>query len=420
MKKFLIIFVSLLFTFSAFAQLQNADTLVFSFASQQSREQIYKSYVDTSIKMYLADPLADSTEGEWNEAFWSIEFVLYKNDFVKQKLSTAWKKAAGLSEYFQRNLIEVCYAVYPKTFKTQALILLKQTKSIPVFIRDAEYMVQADSSVATRKLIRSLMNSKFKNVTDNGLFILKTRLETWNKKETLPPLKDLLNKNFLPEQTVIYSFQRKSRAYPGLVVVRKPDGSFVRNADSSIFQTSQLARAVTNFPYYITNGNTPQGILRWLGFGNSKLKFIGPTTNLQLWLPVEAKPSIFFGDSSLMNINWEKEMYASMLPASWKNYEGIYESFYAGSMGRSEIIMHGTTIDPQFYKGQTYYPQTPSLGCLCSYEEWDKDGRRVISNQQKIVDALNSIAATNGYVVVINLDDKHKPVTIDDIKNYLQ
>ena len=82
--------------------------------------------------------------------------------------------------------------------------------------------------------------------------------------------------------------------------------------------------------------------------------------------------------------------------------------------------MHGTTIDPAYYKGQSYYPQTPSLGCLCSYEEWDVNGKRIISNQQKLVDKLNGIGATNGYVVVIDINDKKENVQLKEFQKLLQ
>ena len=136
-------------------------------------------------------------------------------------------------------------------------------------------------------------------------------------------------------------------------------------------------------------------------------------------MPFEVNPSIFFNDTTLINTTWDKEMYASLLPASWKNYEGVYESFYVGAIGRSAVIMHGTTIDPGFYKTETYYPQTPSLGCLCSYEEWNAKGLRVKSNQQEIDDALDSFDASNGYVVVLELNNAKKPVTMDEIKPFM-
>jgi hypothetical protein len=419
MKKCLFFFCCLFTIAELFSQSEKNTLVYFQPTTQQSRSKLYKQLVDTSIRLYLSDPISDSTEGEWNEAFWSIELLVYKNDLIKKKLTEAWKQADSLSEYFQKNLLEVCYAVYPGEFKKQANDLLNATSSIPVFMRCAEYLLQADPSLNTRNAIQTLINTKFTGVDHVGLTILQNRLASWQQTKPFPPLADIFNKNFLAGQTVIYSIQRKNRNYPGIAVIRRPDGSFVKNKDSSFFRVSQLARAVTNYPFYITNGNTPQGIFRWTGFEISKLSFIGPTPNLQLVLPYEVKPSVFFADTGLANAGWQKEMYASMLPASWKDYDGMYESFYAGQNGRSAIIMHGTTIDPAYYKGQSYYPQTPSLGCLCSYEEWDKKGFRVKSNQQQIDDALDTFDAGNGYTVVIEFNDEKKPVSIDDIKKFM-
>jgi hypothetical protein len=419
MKKYLFFFYSLIFVSKIFAQVANTNTVYFEFTTQQNRAKLYKQMVDTSIRLYLSDPIADSTEGEWNEAFWSIELLAYKNDFIKKKLTQAWKKADSLSEYFQNNLLEVCYAVYPIEFKKQVNDLLNATTSIPVFIRCAEYLLQSDPSSNTRNSIQTLINTKFNGVDHVGITILQNRLLSWNKTESLPPLQDIFNKQFLKNQPVIYSIQRKDRNYAGLVVIRRPDGTFVKNRDSSFFHVSQLARAVTNYPFYITNGNTPQGIFRWTGFEISKLGLIGPTPNIQMVLPYEVSPSVFFADSSLANVSWQKEMYASMLPASWRNYNGIYETFFAGKIGRSAIIMHGTTVDPAYYKGKSYYPQTPSLGCLCSYEEWNIKGFRVKSNQQQIDDALDTFDASNGYVVVIELNNGKKAVSIDEVKKFM-
>ncbi|HEY1871053.1 MAG TPA: hypothetical protein VGG71_08345, partial [Chitinophagaceae bacterium] len=364
-----------------------------------------------------ADPLNDDNEGEWNEALRTMEYLQYRNEYAEQKLTVAWSKAAQLSEYFQKNLLETTYSLYVKEFKAQALRLMQQTKSVPVFIRCAEYVLRADP-VNGKAVIASLINRKFTAGQSVGLQILQSRIAT-KKPQSLPPLNDILDSNFLKGQTVIYSLQRSNRDYAGLVIIRKPDGSFVMDSSGNYFHTSQLARAITGYPFYITNGNTPQGILRFSGFGVSRLSDLGPTQNLQLQLPYEATPDVFLADSSFTDTVWSKDLYASLLPTSWKSYGGIYESFYAGANGRSSIIMHGTTINPAFYKSETYYPQTPSLGCLCSYEEWNDSGYRISSNQQQIVDVLNSIGSSNGYVVVIDIDNKKKNVEIDEVQAIL-
>jgi hypothetical protein len=415
MKQVLFPFFLVLFAQISFAQ-QDSMPVYSSFTTKESRDRMYRERVDSSIMTGLSTPLTDTTEGDWNDAFWSMELILYRSDFATKRLYEAWNTINHRSEYFQKNLIELSYSDYPKQFKKQAESLLRATTSESVFIRCAEYILQADAAPATKHFILNLLHAKFRNSKEFGLTLLRSRIATYGEKKPAPPLKDIFSKNFLPGQTVIYSLQRKNRDYPGIAVIRKPDGFFVKESDSSLFSASQLARSILNYPYYITNGNTPQGIFRWTGFEVSKLLFIGPTPNIQMSMPYEASPSVFFDDSGLVNANWTKEMYGSLLPASWKNYPGMYESFFAGKMGRYAIIMHGTTVDPSYYKGQPYYPQTPSLGCLCSYEEWNAQGIRVKSNLQQIDDALASIGASDGYVVVIELNDLKKAVSPDDIR----
>ena len=385
--------------------------------TKKAKEERVKYLLDTTIKQYLQEPLTEDNEGLWNDALWSLELMQYKDSFTKLKMNEAWSKAQKLTEYFQKNLLETTYSLYKTEFKTQVSQLMQTTKSVAVFLRCAEYVLRADS-INSKAKIAALIKTKFPADKGIGLQILQSRL-TAKKNTELPPLIDVFDKNFLKDQTVIYSLQRSSRDYAGLVIIRKADGSFVKDSTGDFFHAAQLARAITAYPFYITNGNTPQGILRWIGFDRSRLLYIGPTTNLQMVMPYESKPATFFADSTMPNIPWQKEMYASMLPETWKNYEGIYESFYAGAMGRYDVIMHGTTIDPTFYKAQTYFPQTPSLGCLCSYEEWGEDGYRISSNQQQIADALFSIGSNKGYVVVIDIDDKHAPVSINEVRDYI-
>jgi hypothetical protein len=390
----------------------SSNTLYSPVTTKQARTERYKYLLDTTIRQYLKEPLNDDNEGLWNDALWSLELLQYKDAFTKIKMTEAWNKAGQLSEYFQKNLLETTYSLYTTDFQPQVQQLMKSTASIPVFLRCAEYLLRATTTY--KPVITSLVKTKFGNKKNVGLDILQSRVSNWAKPVVRPPLIDIFSREFLKGKTVIYSLQRSNRNYPGLVLIRKPNGSFIMDSSGNYFHTAQLARAITAYPFYITNGHTPQGIFRWTGFDHSRLLYIGPTTNLQMVMPYEAKPSVFFADSSLANAKWEKSMYTSLLPNSWKNYEGIYESFYAGAIGRYDIIMHGTTIDPSFYKGQTYYPQTPSLGCLCSYEEWDSTGNRIKSNQQQIADALSAIETSDGYTVVIDIDDEKSNVTINN------
>jgi hypothetical protein len=249
--------------------------------------------------------------------------------------------------------------------------------------------------------------------------MLRTRLATSsvNTFSTMDVLSEILSKNFLPNQIVMFSFQRKNRDYPGMVLIRNAAGNFITDSLGNIFNVPQLARGISNLPFYLTNGNTPQGIFRMYGFGVSMSNFIGPTPNVQMGMPVEISMKNFLDDSTILDSNWTIDRYQKLLPKKLKDYLPLYHSYYAGLAGRSEIIAHGTTIDPGYYSDKLYYPLTPTQGCLCTKEIWN--GKRVESDQQKLVNALLKAGGGKGYCVVIEIDDKHMPVTMADLAPYL-
>jgi hypothetical protein len=60
------------------------------------------------------------------------------------------------------------------------------------------------------------------------------------------------------------------------------------------------------------------------------------------------------------------------------------------------------------------------MGCLCTKEIWSTvNGKRLESNQQKLINAVKQAGGAEGYLIVIELEDVNKPVTINDILPYL-
>ena len=157
------------------------------------------------------------------------------------------------------------------------------------------------------------------------------------------------------------------------------------------------------------------------GFAVSKSNFIGPTPNIQLTMPAETSIQHFMNDSAITDTVWTENWYKKLLPPQWKNYTPFYESYYAGKAGRTEIIAHGSTVNPAYYKGQPYYPLTPTMGCLCTKEIWnEEDGKRTASDQQLLVNAIQQAGGANGYYIVIELNDEERPVTMEDILPFLK
>jgi hypothetical protein len=220
---------------------------------------------------------------------------------------------------------------------------------------------------------------------------------------------------------VIYSFQRKDRARFGLAVVRGANGKFVRNADGSIFNIAHLAMALSNLPGTITNGNTPQGLFTIVGSGTATNPWIGPTPYLESKVPIEASVAEFEHNPNVnaqlnSNDEWTEARYESFLPASWRNYFPFKEALLAGQAGRNEMLLHGTVINSEYYRGASFYPGTPSAGCLVAMETWSKaDGKMLSSDQLSLAKAFTADGFDRGYLVVVELDGRLDAVVLDDV-----
>ncbi|MGG9960422.1 hypothetical protein [Ferruginibacter sp. SUN106] len=403
---------------------------VFKGAIKANREKTYNSIIKNSITQNLALPLSDSTEADWEDAFSATELINYKEPWVKEKIKTAFDSIERRSATFQRALLELCYTNYPKDFKEEVFRFINNTTIAKNFAMGAEYLVQQDHanslavfSIAFTKAIPLI---KLLDSSESCKAIFKAmEARIYNSvssdKDFAKKLKSLFKKDYLSSNTIVYSIQRKNRNYPGLVVLRGKDGNFVTDDTGNIFSVPQLARSITNLPGYLTNGNTPQGLFRMYGFAVSKSPALGPTENLQLTMPFETSIQHFLKDSSVRDTVWTEELYRKLLPKSLQSDIALYETYTASRAGRTEIIAHGTTVDPEYYKGQTYYPYTPTAGCLATKEIWSGiDGKRTISDQQKLVDAVKKAGGADGYVIVFEIDDQQKPVSINEVLPYIK
>jgi hypothetical protein len=408
----------LIINFTAAAQTDSIP--VFKNAIAANRAKTYSNIVKNTITKNLSLPLTDSTEENWEDAFYAIEVLDYRQPWIIVKIKTAFTGIEKRSAGFQRALLEFCYAMYPELFTAPVQKLLSVTGNSKIFALCNEYLFQA------KKTNQSKIQTKtriFRFTLEQDSILNPLVKSKWKvaDKTRLAALKEISNKTFLSGNVLLFSFQRKNRNFPGMVVVRDTTGNFVTDDSSKIFAIPQLARSVSNLPFYLTNGNTPQGIFRMFGFDVSKSIAIGPTTNIQLTMPLETSPKFFLKDSAITDTVWTMSLYQKLLPESWLHFTPAYETYFASKAGRTEIIAHGTTVDPEYYKGNSYYPHTPTQGCLCTKEIWsDIDGKRIVSDQQKLVDAVKRAGGADGYLIVIEIDDQQKPVTINEILPYLK
>ena len=395
------------------------DGQYFKGALKANRDKLYRGIVSNSIIGNLSLPLNDENEEAWATAFSAVNLVKYETPFVHAKITFAANHTAGRSKTFTKALLELINSDYPGEYIEAAKSIFYKAGNDDVLRAMAVHYILPKASAADRKMILQAITQRLKSNPENPV-LSELNHQLTDQYKRMPALKTFFLPDYLPGQVLVFSFQRRDRNFPGLAIVRKADGSFMKNTDGSYFSVGQLARSEGNMPGYISMGNTPQGIFRMDGFDTSKTYFIGPTTNIQLTMPFEYIASHFYRDSTAKDSIWTLKQYEKFLPGNFKGYHPVYGTYYAGKAGRTEIIAHGTTIDPSLYKTTSYYPFTPSAGCLVTKEFWDdKTGHLFSSDQLLLTKAVAAAGGPHGYLIVIEIDDNKGPVTLYDLRDWL-
>ena len=372
------------------------------------------------IRLALGQPLATGTGDEDSGtpgALWAIAFLNVDRAQGLAILQTALVNIDTQPVDFQRAVLAAAYTMYAHEAAPSLLPLLDRIATPREFAIASYAILKADDSTNMRGLLRASLTTRFPDwAAEPRLVALEHTLSTDLAAERLtrPPLLDLLAAPFRSGLPVVFSFQRPDRKRVGLAMVRGIDGRFVRNTDGSYFNIAHLALALSNLPGTITNGNTPQGLFTIVGAGTATNPWIGPTPYLQAKVPKEASVAEY--EHANVEGEWSDARYESFLPPSWRGYFPFKEAWLAGQAGRDEMLLHGTTINPAYYRNEPYYPGTPSAGCLVAMEYWSKlDGRLMHSDQLTLAKAFTTGGIDNGYLVVVELDDRATPVNLADV-----
>lgn len=420
MKYAIALLLSISVSITLFAQLSR-DSIHSDFVLYQRRIDFDKNMRERTIRETFTQPLDSNSEDKYREACWAISQFLFRSREIEKGFGTMFHNYRKLEMATKRSFLEAVYASYSSEYKKEISQLIL-TEPVPkLFAMQAVYLYRLDPNLATSMALRNLIKQQFLGYEEQ---IILTELDNYLQNhsrlvsERLPDLNALFQQQKINGQKIIYSFQRWNRDYPGLAIIQNADGSFAKEGDGKLLAFEQLARSGSDLPYFITNGSTPQGIYSIQGTEVSHNLFIGPTPNIQLVMPNEAD-SVFWHteyDSSKDGLT----NYLDLLPASWRSYAPMTEAFYAGKAGRTEIIAHGTTIDPDYFKDKPFYPLTPTLGCLCAKETWNIfNGRFLQSDQFNLANTFLSTSGTTGYLIVININNQQKAVSRDELEKII-
>jgi len=417
--------------------------------------------------------LATASEDAIAQALRAVAFYDTEHDagrrLLRATLTDASRPLPARPIDFQRAVLTAAHTFDAAGSAPLIAPLLEQLSTPRQFAIAAYTLRRADASVVQRQQLQDALARRTDRDDPRLLALARVLQEDASGQVPVrPPLVDLLAAPFKPGLPVVYSLQRRDRRHLGLALVRGPDGQFERAADGSLFHIPHLALALSGLPGTVTLGNTPQGLFTVVGTGTALNPWIGPTPFLESKIPTEATPDEFAhsptgpagptsptsptssvgpagspgsalpgglagsaepagrpgsaepaglaGSAEPAGITaWSLALYDSWLPASWRGYAPMQEAWLAGLAGRDEMLAHGTAVDPTPYRGQSYFPGTPTDGCLMAQEVWSPTGQLLRSDQLALARAFTRGGQDRGHLVVVELDDQPRAVTLQDV-----
>lgn len=389
------------------------------FVLAKRRASFKKYLIEKTIQETFSGPLNQNTEYKFENACLSATQFLIKNQYSQRGFDKMFEQYFQLERSARLALLTAVYGIYPATYKAKIKEVLPYEKDPKCFAIAALYQFRGDSSIQFKNNLLSQMRRQFANSYQIDMLreLTKYLQQYRNQVRTpTPNIQELFRYQQLWKQKTIYSFQRWDRNYSGLCIVQLKNGRFARDAAGKLLMFKQLARAGSGLPYFITNGNTPQGVYRIAGARVSIDKLIGPTPTLQSIIPFQSDSVFYRGlpiDRSLSPL----DNYKKLLPPSWQSYPPMQESFYGGKVGRRYIVVHGSTLDKGFFEGYSFYPNSPTDGCLSTLESWDESTGGILhSDQLQLVNTFIKSPDNMGILEVINLDNKKENVTPAEIQ----
>jgi hypothetical protein len=318
---------------------------------------------------------------------------LYAVEAPKIKGTEAFLRSL-LDTYTDHNLditkkvLEITVSAFPKSFTSQVLKLAKGTSDYNLLVLSALYLKKS-------KVFPSFLKTKLQQYPNKYHEIFRKN----HLSPPLPPIEDLLWMNGNPEEWMLFAF-RKPKS--GFLLVRNPNGEFLREGEQ-ILKIPIMAKSVLRLPFYVSMGDTPQGVYRILGTTSTNNPRIGPSPVLRLGLPLEVSLPNFFPNRE--DPEWSLSAIESFFPLSWRGYEKLYQSYYAGKNGRSGIWVHGSTLDPQKFKTVTGGTEhTLTYGCIALPEVWI-EGRLKESKQRNL---LKELVNPKGYLVLVEIGEEEE------------
>ncbi|MCB9250330.1 MAG: hypothetical protein H6613_18155 [Ignavibacteriales bacterium] len=314
MKKNLIIkltIIHLLFAvnISTAQKLLKLENLRSAFTKKENKNEYYEDLIK-NINSSLNLPL-DKNYDKWNQAIKDAESIFFDEPIIRNALQYVLNQKIDKNLKLQRTALEATFTLFENDF-SESINNIYEISSDKISLAVAiQYLKRNNFNQRSSSFYINEIKNRFNDyysdlLLTNLLYDLENPAS--KKFENYPNLADLFEHPFQKGKTIIYSIQRKNREFIGLTIIKKPDGTFVKNEDGTVFNIPQLAVSYSNLPAYIPNGNTPEGIYSIIGTYISPTETIGPTPNVLIRSPFEVSPSIFTTKTTRIIIGMKKNI----------------------------------------------------------------------------------------------------------------
>ncbi len=408
-------------------------------ARLQQRQQQDRQIRPDSYDLQL-HPVTDANEGYWRNILWTTTIVEPQEPYVADALSRIIALAqypvrpGGLSRSQAETVtaaLRVSTQLYLKDAQVYAplsepLRQIVNTSSEPTWVAMA---LAALKTAVDAPSLAAAVQQRFANGAGNLALQTTLRDLDWQQApQPLPPLSDLLAYTVAPGELQLYVLCRPSRAVACTTLLKDRLGRFVRQENSQLWSVPLLTRSLHDLSWNFTRGSTPQGIHRIEGTVERPdpkfFRAFGQFPLVQLFVPYERGVKAFLPGQP-GTLTGSIQAYTALLPAAWRDYWPVQQSYWAGRLGRSLFRIHGTGEAPGFFTGSARHPDTrdwsPAIGCLSARELYDDTGTLQQADMPRILSALAAAGGSanfTGYLIVLEVPDTQPldlPVSLNDL-----
>jgi hypothetical protein len=408
----------------------------------QIQEQQQKSHPSRfDLQKY---PINDSNFTHWQESLWAIGVLAPEESYAVQALANVLKMTteANLSDP-QKGIIDTAaqigtelYTLKPAVYGSLKEHFLRTINAS----NDSQWVALSFSALAKSK-------DSSQNISPTQLESLRTKIQKrfpkWKQElhlratlqnttensqnpAVIPNLADLLKWQIAPQQPQMYVLCRPNRDILCLAVLKDGNGKFVKQVNQ-LWSVPLLLQSLRNLDWYFTNGRTPQGIYRMEGISlqpdDEVFHAYGQFSLVNLFVPFENGVNAFLPNQKGA-FTGNLQAYQALLPPSWRSYQPMQQTYWAGNVGRSLFRIHGSGAEIDFFRNKAgvvnarNFDWNATLGCLSAIEIYDKRGSLIKADMPKILNALNTVGKgkIEGFLIVVDVPStSNDPVTVTEI-----